>query len=347
MESKSARDADHRLFDFRGAQPLFEAVRLYVERLETQLGEPRFVRRDEGKASDLAQKSEIAVARRGEFESYATIMRRALLHVGAGAERPLPHALGKKTTDIDIGERQLRFVGKARRLGENVALLADQRFSVPREVRRRLALPRRRIEIGRKAARRMRSAERLAIVGFADDRIRRREIEQHGRARQRGARRRGNGNPYVLANFRVDHESGKIRRFEKRIGAEGRGLSGDGDVLARNKSAGREVALFVKLAIIRQIDLGRHGEHAAAQDRHGAIIETPAMAQRRADDDQRMNAARGLDEFDERHVDGARATPPAARDRRSRKRRSPTREKARAKRRADPLGAPVRSSAQR
>ena len=154
---ESARDADHHLFDFRGAQPLFEAVRLYVERLETQLGEPRFVGRHEGKATDFAQKSEIAVARRGEFESYATIVRRTLLHVGAGAERPLPHPLGKKTTDVDIGERQLRFVGKARRLGENFALLADQRFSVPREVRRRFALPRRRIEIGRKAARRMRA----------------------------------------------------------------------------------------------------------------------------------------------------------------------------------------------
>ena len=95
----------------------------------------------------------------------------------------------------------------------------------------------------------------------------------------------------------------KIRRFKKRIGAEGRGLSGDSDILARNKSAGREVALFVKLAIVRQIDLRRHGEHAAAQDRHGAIVETAAMTQRRADDDQRVDAARSLDEFDDRHID--------------------------------------------
>ncbi len=279
-------------------------MRLDVERLETQFGQSRFVGRHEGEAPDLAQKPEIAIASRGEFEGDAAIARRALLHVGAGAECPLPHALGEKTTDVDVGERQLRFIGKARRLGENVALFTNQRFAVPGEIRRQLALPRRRIEIGCKAARRMRRAERLAIVRLADDRVRRREIEQHGRARQRGARRRRDRNPYVLANFHVDDEPAEIRRFQKRVGAEGRSLSGDLDVFVGDESAGREVPLFVKFAIIRQIDLRRHRQHAAAQDRDATIIKTAAMAKRRADDDQRVNAARSLDEFDERHIDG-------------------------------------------
>ena len=102
----------------------------------------------------------------------------------------------------------------------------------------------------------------------------------------------------------MDGEPAKIRRFQNRVGAEGRNLSGDFDLLAGDESAGREVPLFVKLAIIRQIDLRRHRQHAAAQDRDAAIIEPAAMAQRRADDDQRVNAARGLDEFDERRIDG-------------------------------------------
>ncbi len=69
-------------------------MRLDIERLEAEFGEPRLVVRHEGKARHGAQQAEIASRRRFKREDDAAELRRALLDVGAIAETSLTQALG-------------------------------------------------------------------------------------------------------------------------------------------------------------------------------------------------------------------------------------------------------------
>ena len=68
-------------------------MRLDIDRLEAEFGEPRLVVRHEGKARHRAQQAKIA-ASRFKREDNAAELRRALLDVGAIAEASLTQALG-------------------------------------------------------------------------------------------------------------------------------------------------------------------------------------------------------------------------------------------------------------
>ena len=281
-------------------------MRLNVEGLEAKLREARLVARHERKTRDGAQESKIRVARRRKLELHAAKLRRALFEVGAVAERTLPRAFGQKAADVDVGENEFRLVGKARRLCEQRAILMDHRLAVPGEVSGRLALPCGRIDIGRKAARRMRRAKRLPEVGLADDGVRRREVDEHRGACERGARGRRDRNPNVLANLHMDREPREIARLDEDVGAKGRDLARDRNLFAGNVPARGEMPLLVKLAVVRQIDFRRDGQNPPAQDRDGAVVEPPEAPQRRADDDERMNVARGRNDGGKSRLDRAK-----------------------------------------
>ena len=134
----------------------------------------------------------------------------------------------------------------------------------------------------------MGGAKHLAMVRFADDRIAGGKIEQHGRPRQRGARRRRDGNPKIFANLGVNREVRDILRDEQNIRAKGRRAARDKDLLIRDKGARGEMAALIEFAVIGQVGFRRHGEDLAAQNEDRAIIEPLAMTQRRADDDQEV-----------------------------------------------------------
>ena len=123
----------------------------------------------------------------------------------------------------------------------------------------------------------MGGAKRLAMIRFADDRIAGGKIEQHGRPRQRGARRRRDGNPKVFANLGVEREVRDILRDEQNIGAKRRPAARDKNLLIRDEGARGEMAALVEFAVIGQVGFRRHGEDLAAQNEDRAIIEPLAM----------------------------------------------------------------------
>ncbi len=276
---------------------------LDIEGLEAEFREPRLVVRHKRKARDLAHEAKVDVTRRRQFERHTAILRRTRFDIRAIAERPLPRAFGRKAPQIDVRQDELRLVGKAWRLCEKVALFEDHRLSVPGEIGRRLPLPRSGIEIGGKAAGRMRRAQGLAVVRLANYGVGGRQIEQQSRPRKRRARRWRDRNPYVLADFHMDREALEIRGLEQHVRAERRQLPGDRNLLAHNKGARSEVALLIEFPIVREIGLGRHGENASAEHRDGAIVEPPPMAQRRPDDDDGMERARSVYQIGKRPLD--------------------------------------------
>src|SRR4051794_35260238 len=98
----------------------------------------------------------------------------------------LPHAVGEQPAEVDVGERELRLVREASRLGEQVAVLEHHRVAVPCEVGGGLAQTRRAVEVGRNAACRLVAAELLAKAVLADHDVRRREIGDYRRAGEGG-----------------------------------------------------------------------------------------------------------------------------------------------------------------
>ena len=63
------------------------------------------------------------------------------------------------------------------------------------------------------------------------------------------------------------------------------------------------MAALIEFAVIGQVGFRRHGEDLAAQNEDRAIIEPLAMTQRRADDDQEVQRARGVEDVLQRHLD--------------------------------------------
>ena len=60
--------------------------------------------------------------------------------------------------------------------------------------------------------------------------------------------------------------------------------------------------LFIKLAIIWQIGFWRNSENFAAQNRKSAIVKPATPAQRRANDKERVECARGLNNLTKRRI---------------------------------------------
>ncbi len=85
-------------------------------------------------------------------------------------------------------------------------------------------------------------------------------------------------------------------------------------------SPGGEVAALVELAVVGQEALGHHAQHAAAVDRHRAVVEPPGVAQRRAHQQQRQQAGAALRHAWRRRAPPRPAARPAAAGRRSRSR---------------------------
>ena len=136
------------------------------------------------------------------------------------AERVLPHPLLRQPLEIDFRADQLRLILEALRLGQDVAVLGDQRVAVPREIGGRFADAGRRVRVRREASRRLARDQRAPVVGLADRDVRRRQIQQHGRAGQRRVRRRRNRHPQVLANLGVEREQRLLLVLEDQVVAE-------------------------------------------------------------------------------------------------------------------------------
>ena len=284
---EAAGDADDDLRVADRAQPLLQPGDLDVVGLVAVEVEPVDVGGDERVALDGAPEAEVAV-RRVERERDAAEGARA---VGVGAavvvERPHAAPLLQQQVDVDVGDRPLVAFREALGLGEQHAVLVDRRLAVPRQVGRRLALAGGGVHVGGEAARRRRAAQQLAVLGPADGDRAAGQVEQQRRARQRGLRARRDRDPHVLADLDVDHEPGEVVGGEQQVGAERQVLAGDADLAALVDARG-ELPALVELAVGRRVGLRHDPEDAAAVDHHRAVVDAVAMAQRRADHEQRQ-----------------------------------------------------------
>jgi hypothetical protein len=208
-------------------------------------------------------------------------------------------AVCDQTVEVDVRQHQRRLVAEARALGQSLAVLVDQRLAVPGQIGGRFASPGSRVEVGAERARRMRGAERAAIVGLADGGVAGRKVGEHGRACQRPEGAGRDRRPEVLADLDVQRQVGHVTGAEQQVGAERHNRRADGDLITDRVAGRAKLALLVELAVLRQEALGHHAEDHAAVN-HDRGVEQPLLSpQRCADDDHRHQVDAGqADLFD-------------------------------------------------
>ena len=208
-------------------------------------------------------------------------------------------AVGGDPLEVEVGEDQLLVVGEALALGQQVAVLVDQRLPVPGQVGGRLAEPGGRVHVAGDRPRRLRGAQRAAVVGLAHGDVAGRQVRQHGRPGQRAVGARRDRRPQVLADLHVERERREVAAREHQVGAE-RDVGVQQAQLAADRIArGPELALLVELAVLGQVALGDDAEHAAPMDHHRGVEQPELGVQRRADDDHRRQRGAGVrDPFD-------------------------------------------------
>ena len=96
--------------------------------------------------------------------------------------------------------------------------------------------------------------------------------------------------------LRVHDEAGHVFRCEEKIGAERCLLAGKRNRISSRAVAGSEMPALVELAVVRQMHLRRDAEESSAMHRDGTIVEAPAMAKRRAEQNERQKITRTLDD---------------------------------------------------
>ena len=118
-----------------------------------------------------------------------------------------------------------------------------------------------------------------------------RQVEQQFCPRHRRPRGWRQRHPDILADLDVEGEQYRAVRAEEKVGAEGRLMAGDRQRAAAQSDARREMPPFIELAIVRQVAL-RHRAEDLASVYHNRRIEEPAFpAQRRPDDQHRVEVA--------------------------------------------------------
>src|ERR1700738_5155943 len=109
--------------------------------------------------------------------------------------------------------------------------------------------------------------------------------------RRFGARRLRH--PEILADLDVEGESRISPSGEQKITAKRRLVPGDLDQPADDVFSGGEVPPLIKFPVVRQKHLGHDPQQPAAMDDDAAIVEMPAVPQRRPDDKDREEVPTG------------------------------------------------------
>ena len=148
----------------------------------------------------------VARARRSTLRSGAAVLRRRSGPTTSAAGGPRPARAGRR-------RRRRRCPPSAKRSvsATSDAALGDEAVAVPGEIRRRLAEAGGAVQLHGEVLRGRRAHELLAVLPLADDDVRRGEVREHGRARQRGDRARRHRRPEVLADVGVQHEVAEMR----------------------------------------------------------------------------------------------------------------------------------------
>ena len=297
-----AGDADDHFRDSRRAQALGETLHLDVVGLEAPIVPRRGIARHVGKPLDRSVQRD-APRRNLELQRDMPDLTHAVaVFARAVVETGHPHALLDETIQVDVGDDQLFVGGKAARFGEQIVVLENHGVAVPREIRRRFSRTRRGVQIGGHASAGLRRAQAPPIFGLANRDVARREIQQDGRAGERGICARRDWRPEILANLHGDCEARDVGHVVHEIVAERHTLTEQRDLAQDGVGACGELPLLVELAVIRQVCLGCDAEDTPTVDRDRTVEQFPVETQRRAhDEDGAEIAARRNDFADGRH----------------------------------------------
>ncbi len=218
-------------------------------------------------------------------------------------ERRRSHALEPDPLDVHVRDRHLALHGKSLGLREQRSELVDRRLPVPREIGRALSRSGGRIQIRGLAAHRLRSAQQRPLLRLVDDDVGCGQVAEQQRAGERALRRRRRRRPEVLADLDVEHEVRKVRSGEHQVGAERDRLAGQCRFEADDAHAGREPAMLVELAVVRQERLRDGAEDPPARHDDRAVVESTVAANRCAEHEYRTQLARYLDEVRKSRLD--------------------------------------------
>ena len=156
-----------------------------------------------------------------------------------------------------------------------------------------LPLARIRIEIGAQQPRRLAGHQHAAVIGLAHALVAGRRIHDHCRARHGQPHARRIGHPQILTDLRADGQRGHLAAAKQHFPAE-RHPAPQQLHLAHGRRSGREVAHFIIDAVIRQIALGHHAQHAPALDERRAIVQPALQRQRQPHADGHVQRDRSV-----------------------------------------------------
>ncbi len=226
---EAAGDADHELLDPGRPQTGLEPSNLDVVDLLAALGPADRVRGDVGESLDLpAQRDRLAAEARGERDPPEPPQRAAVI-VGRVGEAARARTVGDHPIEVDVGEDHLLLLGEPVGLGDEVAVLADQRLAVPGDVGRRLALAGGGVHVPGDRPARVGHAQQAAVVGLPDGDVARREVRHDRRTGHRAVAARRDRGPHVLADLDVEGELHDVLAAEQQLRAERHLLAGDAD----------------------------------------------------------------------------------------------------------------------
>jgi len=94
----------------------------------------------------------------------------------------------------------------------------------------------------------------------------------------------------------VRNEARNIARRKQQIGPERHDGFPDSDLLPLHAGTGSEMAMLVELGVVRQMHLRHDAKKLAAMDDERRVVEPSGVTQGRADEEQRQQIPRGLDE---------------------------------------------------
>jgi hypothetical protein len=141
------------------------------------------------------------------------VVDRVAVARGAGAVRHDP-------VEVEIGEDQLLAGREPGGLGEQVAVLVDQRLPVPGQIGRGLAHAGGGVDVTGDRPGRLGGAQLPAKARLAHRDVAGRQIREHGGACERAVRAGRHRHPQVFADLDVNGESGQIAGGEHEVRPE-------------------------------------------------------------------------------------------------------------------------------
>ncbi len=215
-----------------------------------------------------------------------------LLVVGAVDVAGHPHAVGDEPVEVHVGLDQRPLAAEPLRLGEDVAVLRDQRVPVPGEIGGRLVRARAGVDVRGDGPGGVRRAELLAIARLAHGDVAARRVRHHRGAGHRRVGARRDRHPEVLADLDRHREVVEVVGGEEEVGPERHGVVEQRDGVDGGLASGAEMTLLVELAVVRQVALRDDAEHLPAVQHRGDVEQLVMNLQRKPHDQHRRQCRR-------------------------------------------------------